>query len=54
MLEYFNCYTSKNELYKYENLKQDLKENGLSDKKEIKKDYKKEKVYNHGKDEKDL
>lgn len=54
MLQYFNCYTSKNDLYKYENLKQELRENGLSDKKEIKKDYKKDKVYNYGKDKKDL
>lgn len=46
MLDYFNCYTSKNELYKYENLKQELRENGLSDKKE--------KVKEDGKDKKDL
>lgn len=46
MLEYFNCYASKNELYKYENLKQELRENGLSDKKKIKKDYKKEQERN--------
>lgn len=46
MLQYFNCYTSKNDLYKYENLKQELRENGLSDKKEIKKDYKKEQERN--------
>lgn len=46
MLEYFNCHTSKNELYKYENIKQELSENGLSDKKEIKKDCKKEQERN--------
>lgn len=46
MLEYFNCCTSKNELYKYENLKQELRENGLSDKKE--------KAKEDGKDKKDL
>lgn len=46
MLEYFNCYTSKNELYKYESMKQELKENGFSDKKE--------KVNENEKDKKDL
>ncbi len=46
MLDYFNCCTSKNELYKYENIKQELRENGLGDKKEIKKDYKKEQERN--------
>ena len=30
MLEYFNCYTSKNELYNYEKLKQELNEHGLN------------------------
>lgn len=54
MLEYFNCYTSKKEFYNYENLKKELRENGLSDKKGINKDYKKDKVYNHGKDKKVL
>ncbi|ANH51183.1 hypothetical protein PC5_00061 [Campylobacter phage PC5] len=30
MLEYFNCYTSKKELYNYEKLKQELNEHGLN------------------------
>ncbi|QPX63861.1 hypothetical protein F358_053 [Campylobacter phage F358] len=30
MLEYFNCYTSKKELYSYEKLKQELNGHGLN------------------------